>query len=170
MVFDEICFVGDTASQKIKGLSSFGQEVAVLTEALQSKTENANKLLLIDELARTTNSAEATALLSGLLQSLSQQTKIRSYIASHYYGLPRLDRLAYYKMKGINWQDLLDSERSTDKNLTERIQVIQKHMQYEIVPDNARPDRDAIRIARLLGLNSEIVDYAQQYLDQENVL
>jgi DNA mismatch repair ATPase MutS len=43
-------------------------------------------------------------------------------------------------------------------------------MRYEIEPDNAKPDRDAIRIARLLGLNSEIVDYAQQYLDQENVL
>jgi DNA mismatch repair ATPase MutS len=73
-------------------------------------------------------------------------------------------------MKGINWAGLLDKERSTDRNLTERIQVIQKHMQYEIEPDNAKPDRDAIRIARLLGLNSEIVDYAQQYLDQENVL
>jgi DNA mismatch repair ATPase MutS len=170
MVFDEICFVGNIAWQKIKGLSTFGQEMAVLIEALQNKTENAYKLLLIDELARTTNSAEATALLSGLLQSLSQQTGLCSYIASHYYGLPKLAHLAYYKMKGINWAGLLDKERSTDRNLTERIQVIQKHMQYEIEPDNAKPDRDAIRIARLLGLNSEIVDYAQQYLDQENVL
>ncbi len=84
--------------------------------------------------------------------------------------MPKLARLAYYKMKGINWAGLLDSERSTDRNLTERIQVIQKQMQYEIEPDNARPDRDAIRIARLLGLNSEIVDYAQQYLDRENAL
>ena len=73
-------------------------------------------------------------------------------------------------MKGINWKDLLDSEQSADKNLTERIRVIQKQMQYEIEPDTGKPDRDAIRIARLLGLNSEIVDYAQQYLDQENVL
>ena len=170
MVFDEISFVGDIARQKIEGLSSFGQEMAVLIKALQNKTENAYKLLLIDELARTTNSAEATALLSGLLQWLSQQTGLRSYIASHYYGLPKLARLAYYKMKGINWAGLLDKELSTERNLTERIQVIQKHMQYEIEPDNARPDRDAIRIARLLGLNSEIVDYAQQYLDQENVL
>jgi DNA mismatch repair protein MutS2 len=169
-VFDEIYFVGDTASQKIKGLSSFGQEMAVLIKALQNKTENTYKLLLIDELVRTTNSAEAAALLSGLLQSLSQQTGLRCYIASHYYGLPKLDSLAYYKMKGINWAGLLDKELSTDGNLTERVRVIQKHMQYEIEPDTARPDRDAIRIARLLGLNSEIVDYAQKYLDQENVL
>jgi DNA mismatch repair ATPase MutS len=170
MVFDEISFVGEFAWQKIKGLSSFGQEMAILIEALQNKTESAYKLLLIDELARTTNSAEATALLSGLLQSLSQRTGVRSYIASHYYGLPKLANLAYYKMKGIDWAGLLDEQRSTGKNLTERIQVIQKQMQYEIEPDNGKPDRDAIRIARLLGLNSEIVDYAQQYLDQENVL
>jgi len=169
-VFDEIYFVGDIASQKIKGLSSFGQEMTVLIKALQNKTENAYKLLLIDELVRTTNSAEATALLSGLLQELSQQTRVRSYIASHYYGLPKLAHLTYYKMKGINWTGLLDKEQSTDRNLTERIRVIQKQMQYEIEPDTAKPDRDAIRIARLLGLNSEIVDYAQQYLDQENVL
>jgi DNA mismatch repair ATPase MutS len=168
-VFDEIYFVGDTASREIKGLSSFGQEVAALIEALQNKTENANKLLLIDELVRTTNSAEATALLSGLLQSLSQQTSLRCCIASHYYGLPKLARLSYYKMKGINWAGLLDEEQPTDKNLTERIRIIQKRMQYEIEPDTAKPDRDAIRIARLLGLNNEIVDYAQKYLDQENV-
>jgi DNA mismatch repair ATPase MutS len=168
-VFDEIYFVGDIASQEIKGLSSFGQEMAVLIKALQDKTENVYKLLLIDELVRTTNSAEATALLSGLLQSLSQKTMVRSYIASHYYGLPKLAHLAYYKMKGINWAGLLDKEQSADRNLTERIRVIQKQMQYEIEPDTAKPDRDAIRIAGLLGLNSEIVDFAQKYLDQENV-
>jgi DNA mismatch repair ATPase MutS len=173
-VFDGVFFVGPSpasARQAEEGLSSFGAEIVEISRALEARCER--KLLFVDEFARTTNSKEAVALLSGLLAWLAERDGVRMLMATHYRPLPRLSGVAYYVMKGLTWDrfekkyaDQLEADPHAP--LAERVRNIQECIEYEVLVDTEGTRAyDALHVAAALGLDSDIVALAEQYAERD---
>lgn len=141
--------IGD-AQDIHKGLSSFGAEIEVIKEATLM---NGFGLLLIDELARGTNPVEGYALSKGIIDFFKKK-EIITIISTHFDGLAD-DALKHYQVKGL-------------KEINERLNVdtIDEHMDYRLIPVESTKTvpKDALNIAKLLGLKDEILRSAEKYL------
>jgi DNA mismatch repair ATPase MutS len=162
VVFEGIHCLGSTAHEPIGGLSSFGQEIYDFSRAQQDH----NALYLMDEFARTTNSREAQALISAVLHHLDQRDDCYAFLATHYAGLPTLPHVAYQRMKGLD-EIKYAAYHTSDKahDISERVKHISQFMTYEVEDD---PDQtttyDALKIARILGLDETIIEKAMDRL------
>jgi DNA mismatch repair ATPase MutS len=141
--------IGD-AQDIHKGLSSFGAEIEVIKGATLT---NGFGLLLVDELARGTNPIEGYALSKGIIDFFKNK-EMMTIISTHFDGLAD-DDLKHYQVKGL-------------KEINESIDVetIDEHMDYRLIPvqsDKSVP-KDALNIAKLLGLTDEILRSAEKYL------
>jgi dsDNA-specific endonuclease/ATPase MutS2 len=174
-IFRQIGYVGALGSgsgpsETIEGLSGFGSEIhAFLTEWQHHKSP---MLLAIDEFARTTNSREASALVSALLNSVTEEPKVLALVSTHFMDLrlPR-NKISLFRMKGLNREAYHDTFSTAAKgSLTTRIHAINQFMQYELVEEqNLAPVQDAITIAELLGLDPHIVEFARELLGEHHV-
>ncbi len=82
--FDDIRFcIGDEQDEKT-GLSSFAAEMQRIDRAIAAAETGKRVLLLVDEPARTTNPVEGTALVSALLERLSDKTGLALVMTTHY--------------------------------------------------------------------------------------
>jgi len=167
VLFDGVFFIGPSPILPTEGLSSFGMEIVDMSRALESGGKR--KLLLVDEFARTTNSKEAVALISGLLEWLADQRGPRILLATHYRPLPRMKRVTYYVMKGLRWdrfEDRYADQLAADPRTTlaDRVSNIQECIEYKLLLDTeAIQAYDALHVAAALGLNRDIVDRAVEY-------
>jgi DNA mismatch repair ATPase MutS len=166
-LFEKLSYIGNEENLEIAGLSSFGFEIHKLTEIF--KGQDKSTLLLIDELAKTTNSIEAQSLISALLMSFSQKEFLYCFLSTHFMELPSFKAVSFYKMKGFShaeYQKLYIKNQQL--SLNERIRLINSFMQYEVVKeDNVDKSYDAITIADILGLDEEIVRFAKNYLKEK---
>ncbi len=141
--------IGD-AQDIHKGLSSFGAEIEVIKAATLM---NGFGLLLVDELARGTNPVEGYALSKGIIDFFKKK-EMMTIISTHFDGLAD-DRLKHYQVKGL-------------KAINESIdlETIDEHMDYRLIPvgSNKTVPKDALNIAKLLGLKDEILRSAEKYL------
>lgn len=141
--------IGD-AQDIHKGLSSFGAEIEVIKEATLLEGFG---LLLVDELARGTNPVEGYALSKGIIDFFKKK-EMMTIISTHFDGLAD-DDLKHYQVKGL-------------KEINEAIDVetIDEHMDYRLIPvqSNKTVPKDALNIAKLLGLKDEILRSAEKYL------
>jgi DNA mismatch repair ATPase MutS len=164
-IFERIVYIGNDENQAITGLSSFGFEIHQLSDVFSQL--DTPSFLLIDELARTTNSTEAKSLISAILKSFAGKKTVNCFLSTHMMGLPEFQGVSFYKMKGFNH----DEYKKTDMNhqqqtLNERIRLINSFMQYEVVKENqAEKSSDAILVAELLGLDKELIEHAKNYLE-----
>jgi len=163
-LFDRIFYIGESRFDIAKGLSSFGIEIHNFMESY--KNSDGTTLYLIDEFARTTNSHEAVALISAILREFSENSNVYCFLTTHFMGLPTLQNISFYKMKGLNTKEYEKYYRKAHLNdLVERIRVINSFMEYEVVPDSERsPAYDALKIADILGLDKKTIKYAYEYL------
>ena len=71
------------------------------------------------------------------------------------------------QVRGLSGVDFrkLDSELKY-ANRKERINIISKYMDYRLyaVEKNGEIPKDALNIAKMLGINKEIIDGAQKYI------
>ena len=164
-VFDELHFIGPAPAAPEEGLSSFAAEIVGLSQALSPGGRT--KLLLVDEFARTTNSREAVALLSGLLAWLTEQPGIRSLLATHCKPLPRLSGLTYYRMKGLRWEAFeRDCPAGASGSPSDRVRNIHRYVEYQVLLDTDDSQAyDALRVAEALGLDPDILARARHYAD-----
>jgi dsDNA-specific endonuclease/ATPase MutS2 len=134
--------IGETpeATAEAGGLSSFAAEMVRLDVIIRRVREGAQPLVLIDEPARTTNPAEGGAIVDALLDLLATH-HVRSLVTTHYSVRARVRRL---KVKGL-------SDDATTMN-------------YSLTLDDGRAPREALRIARILGVDDELIDKAAKYL------
>lgn len=161
-VFDKLAFIGENSSLNIEGLSSFGLEIYNFMESYRIKDQKT--LYIVDEFARTTNSREAIALLSAVLKAFDDNPKISAIFSTHFMDLPQYDNLFFYRMKGLN-RDAYSNyyNKSAGLTLPERIRLINDFMEYAVEPDDRKnPPYDALRIAEILGLEQNIVDFARK--------
>lgn len=161
-LFQHFHYLGEGHAQAVaQGLSGFGFEIRQLVEA--SVDFQAPTLVLFDEFARTTNSLEAEAILSAVLESLQAKPEVMAFFSTHFRGVRRLAGVRYLRMKGLNRQGL-DLDLASGKALNERIRLIDQRMEYHLVRDEGEADvSDAIAVASLLGLDPAIAHRAEAF-------
>lgn len=137
----------------LQGLSSFGAEMLQLNEIVQQIEQGKSLLVLLDELARTTNPTEGKAIVSGMTEFL-QEHQVKSLVTTHYSGLDvKCKRL---RVKGFR-EDKVVGALNT-KNIND-------YMDYALVEDqNNEVPKEAIRIAEILGVSQELLTRTKRYL------
>ena len=156
--------IGDSQSIE-RGLSSFGSEMEELKEIMDNSRDRS--LLLIDEIASGTNPAEGLALTKSITDYLKQQPFI-SLITTHFETVTENPDVVNMQVTGLANADFdrLDKELRY-ANRRERIGIIQKYMDYRLtrVDNNREIPKDALNIAKMLGIDAKIIEKAKQYLN-----
>ena len=156
--------IGDSQSIE-RGLSSFGSEMEELKEMMDNSRDRS--LLLIDEIASGTNPVEGLALTKSITDYLKKQPYI-SLITTHFEAVTDDEDVVNMQVTGLANADFdrLDKELRY-ANRRERINIIQKYMDYRLtrVDDNREIPKDALNIAKMLGIDSNIIEKAKEYLN-----
>lgn len=155
--------IGDSQSVE-RGLSSFGSEMEELKEMLDNSMDRT--ILLIDEIASGTNPVEGLALTKSLIDYLKGKTYI-SLITTHFEAVTEEKDIVNMQVRGLAHADFrkLDSELHTASR-RDRINIISKYMDYRLytVTENREIPKDALNIAKMLGLDSSIIEGAKKYI------
>nr|WP_280634489.1 hypothetical protein [Clostridium aminobutyricum] len=156
--------IGDSQSLE-RGLSSFGSEMEELKEILDHSTSQS--LILIDEIASGTNPIEGLALTKSLIDYLREKPYI-TLITTHFDDVAGRNKVKNMQVIGLENADFerLDKEIKY-ANRKERINIIAKYMDYrlKLVESGEEIPKDALNIAKILGLNAEIINKAKEYLN-----
>jgi DNA mismatch repair ATPase MutS len=155
--------VGDLQSVDM-GLSTFGAEILEIKDILQRVEESG--LILIDELARGTNPAEGYAISKAIIQYLKDKLST-AVITTHFDGLADTEGIVHLQVRGLVDVDfnLLKQQMGDERN--QGINLVHQYMDYrlEVVKDQRKIPQDALNIARLMGLQEEILREAEKYLE-----
>ncbi|MGL4633807.1 MAG: MutS-related protein [Cetobacterium sp.] len=150
---DEICLsIGDTQSLE-EGLSSFAAEMLEIDRIVKKIKKGVRPLVLIDELARTTNPQEGRALLKSVITILNNYF-IESVITTHYDQVG--EDVVKLRVKGIKKTEI--EEDVNCKN-------IEDYIDYSLieVDDDSVPE-EALTIGKLLKIDEDIINNAYKYL------
>ena len=152
----------------VPGLSSFALEIVSLKEPLSRIGEKG--LVLLDEVGRGTNPSQGLALYAALLSYYLENGRAGSTViaTTHYHGLADMLNVPHWQIRGLA-PELKDPEgvRSTLANGKDGIDWLYGHMDYtlqKVGPDTETP-QDALLVAKMLGLNEQIVSRAQDFHD-----
>ncbi|WP_129599224.1 MutS-related protein [Anaerophilus nitritogenes] len=156
--------LGDLQSTDM-GLSTFGAEILQIKNIIERAYESG--LILIDELARGTNPSEGYAISKALINFLKEKETI-TVITSHFDGLTSDDDIDHLQVKGLKGVDYEALKEEIGKTLEGGIEVVHKYMDYRLieVKNKYEVPRDAINIARLMGLQEHLLKDAEKYLQQ----
>ena len=155
--------IGDSQSIE-RGLSSFGSEMEELKEILDNGRDRS--LILIDEIASGTNPAEGLALTKSLVDYLKTKAYI-TLITTHFETVTEDVSVRNMQVKGLAGADFsrLDKEiRYAGRK--ERIDIISRYMDYRLVlvEDAAEIPKDALNIAKMMGIDRDIIEKAKEYM------
>ena len=159
-LFDHIWF--NHEARETENLSSFGREIVSLAAALNRKGRN---LFLFDELAKGTNPREGEALLTAVLQYLSEQPCL-TIAATHFDGPAQLRNTAQFAIKGLDLKAMKKLAKTDKATLDEQLDLLNNLMDYNPVRLSTKenPPQNAIPIARTLGLSEDIIRLAENLL------
>ncbi|MGI6766900.1 MAG: MutS-related protein [Lentihominibacter sp.] len=155
--------IGDSQSIE-RGLSSFGSEMEELKDIMDNSKERS--LLLIDEIASGTNPVEGLALTRSIADYLKPQPYI-SLITTHFDTVTEDRDVVNLQVTGLANADFDRLNREIRyANRRERIAVIQRYMDYRLtrVDSNCEIPKDALNIAKMLGISKEIIENARKYI------
>jgi DNA mismatch repair ATPase MutS len=163
-VYEKIHIVGDDETGRAEGLSSFGLEMSAFVRAYADTGRPC--LVLMDEFAKTTNSDEAAAILSAISGDFCENEKVTAFIATHFSRLEPQKNAAFLKMKGFdNAAYSAYFSGKTPVELAEKLKMLNKFMAYEISANIGHDGiHDAIKIARILGVNDRIIERAGNFM------
>ena len=156
--------IGDSQSLQ-RGLSSFGSEMEELKEILDQSKERS--LILIDEIASGTNPVEGLALTKSLVAYLKARPYI-SLITTHFDSVTVGGGIKNMQVRGLADADFQKLEKELRyANRRERIEIIQKYMDYRLhhAENDEEIPKDALNIAKMLGIYDEIIENAKVYLN-----
>lgn len=156
--------IGDSQSVQ-RGLSSFGGEMEELKEILNISKERS--LLLIDEIASGTNPLEGHALTKSIVEYFNTKPYI-SLITTHYDNVAEGEGIKNMQVIGLANADLKKLEKELRyANSGERIGIISKYMDYRLyqLKDDEEIPKDALNIARMLGIYDEIIENAKKHIN-----
>ncbi|MEG0301351.1 MutS-related protein, partial [Cetobacterium sp.] len=153
LIVDEVCvLIGDLQSLE-EGLSSFAAEMLEVDNIIKKIKKGIRPLVLIDELARTTNPQEGRALLRGVINIL-KNNMIESVITTHYDQVG--SDVVKIRVAGIKKSEIDDNV--TFKNIEDYIDYSLIEVEDENVPE------EALTIAKLLKIDEEIISESYKYL------
>ena len=149
---DEIMLCMDEEYDELQGLSSYAAEILKVNEIIAHIKSNNNILVLIDELARTTNPVEGRKIVSATLQFLDNNN-VRGLITTHYGDIS-------YKTRRLRVKGL--TVNSDNTKLT--IDNINRYIDYSLVEtDSNDVPHEALKIAALLGVDKEFIELCKKY-------
>lgn len=155
--------IGDSQSIE-RGLSSFGSEIEELKDIMDHATRRS--LILIDEIASGTNPIEGLALTKSIIEYLRHKEYI-TLMTTHYDHVAERKNICTMQVVGLENADFerLDKEIKY-ANRKERINIISKYMDYrlKIVESEEEIPKDALHIAKILGLSDEIIEKAKGFM------
>ena len=147
--------IGDEQSE-LKGLSAFAAEILKIGHIVVAAKSDKKLLVLIDELARTTNPTEGKAIVSATANLLNGMG-IRGIITTHYSGV----KTSCHRLRVRGFIDGI-AEAVTIDNLSSFID-------YSLVDDDSgHVPQEALRIASLLGVDDELLELAQKAMDESS--
>ncbi|MGL4672166.1 MutS-related protein [Cetobacterium sp.] len=150
--------IGDLQSVE-EGLSSFAGEMLEIDSIVKKVKNGIRPLVLIDELARTTNPTEGRALSKSVIKILNKYN-VEAVITTHYDEIE--DDVLKLRVVGIKKDEL--KKPINHKNIEEYIDYSFIKIDKDDVP------KEALVIAELLGIDDEIIKNAYSYLGRrENV-
>jgi DNA mismatch repair ATPase MutS len=154
-IFDGIMFnIGDDQSE-LNGLSSFAVEMLKVNEIITTVKKGKNILVLVDELARTTNPEEGKALVSAFLEIMNEYN-VCSIVTTHYGGV--LSGARRLRVKGLI---LNDKEKVTVDNIND-------FMDYSLIEvTDDRVPAEAVRITEILGVDEEFIQKTKEFLKNQ---
>ena len=153
-VSDILTCMGD-GQDELSGLSSFAAEMLCVNEILLRVKRGEKVLVLIDELARTTNPTEGRAIVNGVIEFLAAY-QIRALVTTHYGGI--IAPCRKLRVRGFR-------EEKIQGKLT--LQNITDYIDYSLLEDaSGEVSQEAIRIAEILGVSRELTDNAKKFLDK----
>lgn len=155
--------IGDLQSMD-KGLSTFGGEIKLISDAVEKSNEKG--LILIDELARGTNPEEGYAISKALVQYLKDKQSI-TLITTHYDNIGNTEGVEHLQVIGLSNMDFDKLDKELKEDSKDKIDIINKYMDYrlkKVDKTTGETPRDAINIARIMGLDGRIIEIAEKYL------
>ncbi len=145
------------------GLSRFGQEIVNLNQSLPAG--QSRSLLLIDEFAASTNPREGSALAQALVEHLDQTESI-TMLTTHYERLARLGAVAHWQVVGLSRVPsavLALALAAAGSDAINHLSQLMDYRLFRVEPSEAH-SREALRVARFLGLPESIVERALSLL------
>ena len=155
--------IGDSQSIE-RGLSSFGSEMEELKEIMDNAKDRS--LLLIDEIASGTNPVEGLALTKSIVDYLKEQNFI-SLITTHFETVTDDEDIVNMQVTGLANADFNKLNKEIRyANRRERIGIIQRYMDYRLREVGRKQEipKDALNIAKMLGIDNTIIEKAKQYI------
>lgn len=141
--------IGDDQSEE-KGLSAYAAEMLKVNRMITDAKSGEKLLILIDELARTTNPTEGKAIVAAAANLLNE-LGVKGIITTHYSGINSSCR----KLRVKGFSKNIDGEVKMD-NITDFID-------YSLEDDDTgNAPQEAIRIAGLLGVDTELLERAKK--------
>ncbi len=152
--------IGDMQSTD-SGLSTFGGEIKIVQEAISMADKEG--IILIDELARGTNPEEGYAISKAIVAYLKEKNSI-TLLTTHYDNVSNLDDVVHLQVVGLSKVDIFDLAEKIDTE--EKMEIINKYMDYrlKVVEKHTEVPKDALNIARIMGLKEEVLKIAEGYL------
>lgn len=144
------CSIGDGQNEE-EGLSSFAWEIKTLDSIIKTMRQGGRHLVLVDELARTTNPVEGRKLVEGFIKVSSKQDSL-TVVTTHYSNIEAPCK--NMRVKGF-----------IHHNLTPPIDIerISEHIDYSLVEtDNTEVPTEALNLCRLLAIDNEWIKLSEQ--------
>jgi len=141
-----------------EGLSSYAFEILKVSDCIKHSQNGEKCLILIDELARTTNPQEGRAIVRSVMSILAEHD-VYAVITTHYDGV--LSKNAkHYRVSGIR-KDKIGNSKIKRENITD-------YIDYSLISEDgwACVPKEALTIARLLDVDNELITRAEMFLTE----
>lgn len=149
---EQIVISAGDDEDELQGLSSFAAEMLRLNTTIENTHRGIRQLVLIDELARTTNPAEGKAIVCGMLDFLIQHN-IQSLITTHY----SID-ISCRKLCVKGFTENRNNETITISNINSFIDYSLEENTEKEVP------HEALKIAEIIRVDKDILERTKKYL------
>lgn len=144
--------VGDDQDE-LNGLSSYAAEILRVNEIVGEVRKGRKILVLIDELARTTNPEEGRAIVNSVVGFLTDH-KVMALVTTHYSGI--IAGCRKLRVRGF-----VENKKNGEVNLKN----INEFIDYSLREDAGEEiPHEALRIAALLGVDQELLREAEAFL------
>ncbi len=155
---ESIFLITKDAQSIDEGLSSYAFEILKVSECINHSQNGEKCLILIDELARTTNPQEGRAIVRSVMSILAEHD-VYAVITTHYDGV--LSKNAkHYRVSGIR-KDKIGDSKIKRENITD-------YIDYSLISEDGWTSvpKEALTIARLLDVDNELITRAEMFLNE----
>lgn len=145
------CLIDDQQNER-HGLSSFATELLNMNTIIETVKQGSRTLVLVDELARTTNPEEGKQLVNAFVEMM-QRYHTMAVVTTHYGNIPAQCRRL--RVKGLSLPTL--SAHITPKDLN-------RYMDYALEETTATDvPTEALRIAEFFHIDQEFLELAKSH-------